>query len=68
MNEETVRQTAAMYSLVAEMKSIEADIEGMKIANVERKSKGDALAYHSSAFFKASSDLLTIAIRLRNEI
>ena len=61
MTEGEIRQVALMYSLVAEMEEIKADIEAMKADNTERESHGEALAWPVKIFKDASGALSNIA-------
>ena len=68
MDEATVRQAASMWALVAEMESIKAGIEAMKVENVERERGGFAMAWPYNMFQDAADALKSIAEKLRNEI
>ena len=50
---------------LALISSINAEIEAMKAANIERQSKGYALAYNEEAFHEASNQLREIAFEIR---
>jgi len=41
--------------------AVSAEIEGMKVANMERESQGFALAYPESAFSEAAEELRVLA-------
>lgn len=68
MNERAIRNAASMYALVAEMESIKAAVETMKIGNIERENRGESLAYGQEDFGDLSEALYEIASRLRREI
>lgn len=68
MDEATVRMAAQMWAIVAEMRAVEAQVEGMKAENQARMSCGHALAYNEGDFVGASSDLQNLANRLRTEV
>jgi hypothetical protein len=68
MDEGIVRMQAQMYSLVAKMHSLIANIEGMKSDNIEREANGYALAWPGSCFFEAQSELQKISESLIKEI
>jgi hypothetical protein len=57
-----------MYALVAEMHAINASVEAMKVENVERDARGEAIAWPYDCFNQAQRDLEAIAKRLREEI
>jgi hypothetical protein len=50
------------YTLAAVL-AIEADIEGMKTANIERERNGNSIAYGEAAFFQAANALREIAAK-----
>ena len=68
MDEATIRMAAKLYSIVAEMEEIKANIEAMKADNVEQESRGEALAWSYLDFQEASKSLSRISWRLDNEI
>ena len=68
MNEGEIKMQAKMFSLVAKMYSLNAAIEGMKAANIERRSQGYTLAYAEGSFFAAELDLQDISAKLESEI
>ena len=68
MNESEIRQAAQMYALVAEMEAVKSKIEGMKVENEYRISQGLSNAFSGYSFFKAETELVKIASRLRDEI
>ena len=55
---------AKMHSLVAKMKAIEAEIEGMKALNAERIQNGHTPAYDEVAFGNVADELIEIAEEL----
>ena len=57
--------TAYDIKKFALISALNADIEGMKAANMERKSKGHALAYDEKAFYEVSNHLRAIAFGIR---
>jgi len=68
MDEGTVRQLSEMYSIVAEMEEIKANIKAMEFDNLERERNGEALAWPGSMFQDASEALSKLSWRFRNEI
>jgi len=68
MDEGTVRQTAQMYALIAEIEEIKAGIEGMKADNLTAHRCGDGLPWPGSVFAEASESLSKISWNLKNEI
>ena len=54
MNDSTVKRLALVLA-------IQAEIEGMKAANLERNSEGLALAYDEGWFNSAAHDLRSLA-------
>ena len=57
--------TAYDIKKFALISALNADIEAMKAANMERKSKGHALAYDEKAFYEVSNHLRAIAFKIR---
>ena len=43
--------------------AVQAEIEGMKVANIERESQGFAIAYPEIEFVKAAEELRTTACK-----
>lgn len=68
MDEGEIRQLASLYSLVADMNAVLAEIEGMKIANAIRQKDGYSPAYHDGNFDEKREDLEIISHRMKNEI
>lgn len=68
MDEGTVRMQSQMYSLVAEMESIKANIKAMEVDNFERAENGEALAWPGEMFQDASNDLMKISEKLKSEL
>ena len=64
MDAETIRQMEQMLALVAEMNSILAIIEGMKVLNAEMQICGVTFAYSEDAFADKASELAEIANQL----
>ena len=58
---------AQVYTLVAEMEAIKADIAGMIAENQHRVQCGDAIAYDKDAFFNLRDQLDEITAMLRSE-
>jgi len=46
---------------LALISAINADIEGMKVANMRREAQGFALAYSENVFFEAAEELRALA-------
>ena len=53
---------------LAEVLVIQAEIEGMKFANIEREALGLSLAYDESSFAQAADNLRRIATKLDDQI
>ena len=68
MNEETIRMAAQLYSLIAEMEEIKANIKAMEADNIARERRGEALAWPGSMFQEASEALSNLSWRFKNEI
>lgn len=68
MDEGVVRMQAKMYGLVAEMYSVVANIESMKVTNKEREAQGFAMAWSESAFVDAQKQLEGISHVLQTKI
>jgi len=66
--EAEIRQDAAMWALVAELKGHEADLEGLKAENAARLAAGGEPAYLGEQFWGISKAMRDIAERLRKEI
>ena len=48
--------------------AVSAEIEGMKVANMERESQGFAFAYSESAFSKAAEELRVLASKHNEQL
>ena len=57
--------TAYDVKMFALISAINAEIEAMKAANMERESHGFALAYNERAFYNMSDKLREIAFEIR---
>lgn len=68
MDEGTVRMQATMYSFLAEMNAINAEIDGMKAENQFCLGNGHSPAYGDAAFLELADKLVAIAKRFRDEI
>lgn len=66
--EAEIRQDAAMWALVAELKAHEADLEGLWAENSIRLAEGMPPAYSEDSFFGIAQAMREIAKRLREEI
>ena len=52
---------ASLHSMIAEVESIKATIEGMKALNAYRMAREETIAYGEDEFFKAGTELLAIS-------
>ena len=57
--------TAYDVKKFALISAINAEVEAMKAANIERKGKGLTLAYDEKAFYEVSNHLREIAFEIR---
>ena len=53
---------------LAEVLAIQAEIEGMKVANTERELQGLALAYPAELFVQAAEELRVIASKHNEQL
>jgi len=53
---------------LAEVLAIQAEIEGMKVANLERELQGFALAYGEELFVQAAEDLRIVASKHNDQL
>lgn len=65
MDHSVVFRYAQVQALVAKISAINAEVEGMKAANMERISDGLALAYPESSFVEAASELEKVGAALQ---
>lgn len=68
MNEAEIRQLAALHSLLAEIKAVETEVEGMKYENEQRLSLGLSIAYSSKDFMESANDLRRLSEKLKTDI
>ena len=61
MNDYTVKRLALVLAVYSE-------IEGMKVANIERMSRGQVVAYCEKSFFDAAKKLREIASKHKEEL
>ena len=61
MNDYVVKRLALVLA-------INSEIEGMKVANIERMSRGQALTYCEESFFDAAEKLREIAYKHEEEL
>ena len=64
MAEDAALKLARVYSLVAEMYAVNADIEGMRAFNTNRSSHGYSIGYDEDAFAHEADKLRGISARL----
>jgi hypothetical protein len=61
MNEGEIRQLALLEFIISKRKALDAEIEGMKICNIERLNKGHSPAYDEKAFLEISVKYIGLA-------
>ena len=59
---------AATVNILVQTFAVNAEIESMKVANIERQSKGLSLAYGEEAFNRAATELRDLSNELTNKI
>ena len=68
MTEIEIRKEAHMHALVLEGEAIMAQIEGMKVFNIQAEAGMYAVVYPKESFDECEAQLLEIAKRLRSEL
>lgn len=63
--EDLIQKRANVFALVADMTAIEAEIDGMKADNDERRAQGKDPAWGGTCFRDAIAELSNIAEALR---